>query len=126
MERQDVFGEIAALQPLQIWDGVVAWAVHGERVTFSLLELEPGAMVPEHSHENEQVGTLVSGSVTFRIGEEWRELDRGATWRIGANTPHELTTGREGAVVVEVFAPPRADWESLERLEPRRPPWPRP
>ncbi len=124
MEQRDVFGELAALQPLQVWDGVVAWAVHGEGVTLTLIELEPGAVIPEHRHENEQVGILVSGSLSFRIGDESRDVDPGATWRIGANTPHELTIGGEGAVVVEVFAPPRDDWESLERLEPRPPRWP--
>ena len=30
--------------------------------------------------------------------------------------PHEVHTGPEGAVVIDVFAPVRADWQALERL----------
>ena len=33
--------------------------------------------VPEHSHANEQVGILIEGSVTFRIGDETAEVEPG-------------------------------------------------
>jgi hypothetical protein len=38
--------------------------------------------------------------------------------------PHAVRAGADGAVVVEVFAPGRADWGALERLDPSRPAWP--
>jgi unsaturated pyranuronate lyase len=98
--------------------------VDGERVTFALIELEADSVVPEHAHENEQVGMLLHGSMRFRIGDEERELKPGATWRIRSNTPHQVHTGPDGATLVEVFAPGRADWATLERLAGRRPVWP--
>jgi unsaturated pyranuronate lyase len=118
------FADAEAIPPQRVWDGILSRAVHGQRATLSLLELEPGAVVPEHSHENEQLGILLEGSLTFRIGDETREVGPGGTWRIIGNVPHAVTTGPAGAVVVEVFSPPRSDWHALELLEPQPPRWP--
>src|SRR5215208_1559422 len=102
--------ELAAIGPQQIWDGVVARAIHGERLTMAVVELEPGRIVPQHQHENEQLGIVLSGSVTFRIGTEVRLLGPGGTWRIPSDTPHDVRVGPEGAVLIDVFAPIRSDW----------------
>lgn len=111
------------MSPQQIWDGVLGRSVHGERVTLGVIELDPGSVVPEHSHENEQLGVVLSGSLVFRVGDETRELGPGGTWRIPANTPHEVRTGPDGAAVIDVFAPTREDWKPLEHRE-RAPRWP--
>ena len=118
------FAAIAGLAPHCIWEGVIGRVVHGDRVTLSVVELDPDCVIPEHRHENEQVGVIALGSLTFRIGEEVRELTPGGTWRIPANVPHEVRTGLQGAVVLEVFSPPRDDWKALERQQPRPPRWP--
>ena len=83
--------------------------------------LEPNIEVPEHSHVNEQIGVLIRGSVTFRIGDEAKELQPGATWVIPADVPHSVDAGAGRRSIVELFAPPRADWAGLERLEPGAP-----
>jgi quercetin dioxygenase-like cupin family protein len=118
------FEDLRAMEPQGIWEGVLARTVHGERITMAVVELEPDSVVPEHSHENEQLGIVLQGSLTFRIADEARELGPGGMWRIPANTPHSVETGPEGAVVIDVFAPVRADWKDAERLEPRPPRWP--
>lgn len=116
--------EIAALEPFRVRDGVVARSVDGERVAFAVVELDPSAVVPEHSHGNEQLGLVLSGSVSFRVGDETRELAAGGTCRIPPNIPHEVHAGPDGAVVLDVFAPARDDWAALERLGERAPRWP--
>ena len=98
--------------------------MHGELVTVALIELDPGAVVPEHSHENEQIGFLVQGVLTFTIGGETGEIVPGGSWRILANVPHSVTVGPEGAVLVEVFAPPRHDWAAIPESEPGPGRWP--
>ena len=98
--------------------------VEGNLVTLAVIELQPNIAVPEHSHENEQIGVLARGSLRFRIGDDERALEPGATWCIPAHVPHEVTAGPEGAVAIEVFAPRRADWDALERPEPSPPSWP--
>jgi quercetin dioxygenase-like cupin family protein len=98
--------------------------VSGERLTLAIVELDPGAVVAEHAHENEQLGLVLHGSMAFRIGDERRDVGPGETWTIPANTPHEAVAGPDGAVVVDVFAPPRDDWAALEPLAERPPRWP--
>ncbi len=117
------FGQLPEIAAQDIWTGVAVRAVQGERLTLGIVELDSNAVVPEHAHENEQLGIVISGSVTFRVGEETRALEPGGTWCIPANAPHEVVAGPEGAVVIDVFAPPRDDWAAFEPQ--RRPPrWP--
>jgi quercetin dioxygenase-like cupin family protein len=115
--------ELAELDLQRIWDGVAARSVHGERLSLAVVELDPGSVVPEHSHDHEQLGIVLHGGLTFRVGGETRELRAGGTWRIPSNVPHEVHVGPEGAVVIDVFAPTRDDWRDRERLG-RAPRWP--
>jgi quercetin dioxygenase-like cupin family protein len=98
--------------------------VTGERMTLAVVDLEPNSTVPEHKHDNEQLGFVISGSITMRVDSEKRELHAGDTYTIPSNVPHEATAGGDGATVVDVFAPLRADWAALEREEPSRGRWP--
>jgi quercetin dioxygenase-like cupin family protein len=118
------FDDVGAIPVQRIWDGVSGRAVHGKQLTLGVVELAPDSVVPEHRHANEQLGMVIRGSVRFRVGDETRELGPGGTWCIPSDVPHEVWTGPEGAVVLDVFSPPRADWEALEREVPRPPLWP--
>jgi unsaturated pyranuronate lyase len=118
------FDDLRGLRVIQVWDTVVARAIHGDRQSLAVVELDPNAVVPEHRHENEQLGMVISGALTFRIADETRELGPGETWTIPSNVPHEVTAGPQGAVVIDVFAPVRADWEEREKSEPCQPRWP--
>ena len=118
------FDELDALPLQRIWERIAARSLHGERLTLSVVELDPGAVVAEHSHDNEQLGVVLSGSLVFRIGDEARELAAGALYRIPSNTPHEVEIGPEGAVVIDVFSPVRSEWQALEREGVRPPRWP--
>ena len=118
------FDELAGLRPLGIWDGVLARAIDGEEVTLAVVELDPGSVVAEHSHVNEQLGIVLHGSVTFRVRSEVRELGPGGTWLVPANAPHEVHAGPKGAVVIDAFGPPREDWAEIETQEPQAPRWP--
>jgi quercetin dioxygenase-like cupin family protein len=118
------FEELARMRPIPIWDGVIARTVEGEGCSFAVVELDPDSVVPEHSHPNEQLGLVIRGSISFRVADETRNLGPGETWRIAPDTPHEVRTGPEGAIVLDVFAPSREDWKTLERSAPQSPLWP--
>lgn len=118
------FDDLGDLEPQQLFTGLLARTVHGERITMAVVELDPGAELPEHRHENEQLGLVIRGSLSFRIGDEERELRPGGIWRIPPNVPHSATCGHEGAVVLDVFSPTRDDWKELEATAPREPLWP--
>ena len=112
------------LPPRAIWEGVVARAVEGELITLAIVELPPGGLVPEHKHENEQIGLVIEGSVTFRIADQQREFGPGGTWCVVGHTRHEVQAGAEGAVVVEAFSPVRSDWADADAAPDGLPRWP--
>jgi unsaturated pyranuronate lyase len=115
------------IPPIDVWgEAVRARSVSGERLTLALVELAPGAVVPEHRHEAEQMGMVVSGSVTFTVDGETRTLGPGGTWRIPSDRPHDVVTGPDGALVIDVFAPIRADWEAMPHVASRPVRWQRP
>ena len=118
------FQDLAAVPAQQLSPGYLARAIHGSRVTFAVVEIEPHAELPEHSHENEQLGIVLRGSVTFRVGSEEREVKAGSTWSIPSQTPHFVKGGAEGAVVLDVFAPAREEWKHLDAIAAARPAWP--
>lgn len=118
------FDHVHAIPPRTLAAGVDARPVNGERLTLAVAELEPGAVVDEHSHEHEQLGILLRGSIRFRVADEERELSPGATWCIPSNAPHRAEAGRDGATVIEVFSPPRSEWDTIHAGEPGPGRWP--
>lgn len=117
--------DIETLPVIDVWgDTVRARRVQGERMTLAVVELSPDSIVPGHRHENEQMGMVITGSVTFTIGDETRELGPGGTWRIPSDEPHQVSVGPAGATVIDIFAPIRADWDGLPSEPPSRPAWP--
>jgi quercetin dioxygenase-like cupin family protein len=118
------FDELSTLDLQRIWNGVHGRVVHGDQITLGVVELDPDSHVPEHRHENEQLGICLAGSLLFRVGDETRELAPGGTWLIPSNVPHEVHVGPKGAVVIDVFVPPRDDWREAERVDVRPLRWP--
>ena len=117
--------DIADSPLLEVWgEGVRARRVQGERITLAVVELAPNAMVPEHRHQAEQMGIVISGEVRFANDGERRTLGPGGTWRILSDRPHQVTAGPDGAVVIDVFTPVRADWDALPVVVGATPRWP--
>src|SRR6202171_4371166 len=104
------FESLRNIRPTVVREGITARAVEGERITMAVVDLEPNAMLPEHHHENEQLGFVISGFITMRIGGEKRELHAGDTYAIPSHGPPDAGGGPEGCTVTDVFAPVRADW----------------
>ena len=110
---------------LALWGETVRGRrIQGERLTLAVVELAPNAVVPEHRHEHEQLGMVITGELYFTLDGETRVLKSGGTWRILSNRPHQVTAGPNGAVVIDVFTPVRSDWDALPIIEDSTPPWP--
>lgn len=118
--------DLATVRPMDIWGPAVrARRIQGERITLAVVELAPNAVVPEHTHEAEQLGIVIEGSVSFTLDGETRELGPGGTWRILSMRPHTVQAGPNGATVLDVFNPPRDDWDAFELLDPQPTVWPK-
>ena len=117
--------DITDVPALDVWgETVQARVIVGRNASLAVVELEPNAVVPEHRHEHEQLGLCIRGSITFTIDGERRELGPGGTWRIPSDTPHQVSVGPAGAVVIDVFSPIRGDWDALPSHPPSPPAWP--
>jgi quercetin dioxygenase-like cupin family protein len=118
------FRSLTDIAPLPIWEGILARRVEGRQITFAIVELEPGARAARHQHPQEQLGLVLQGTIHFLIGTETRNLNAGDTYEIPSDVVHEATAGPDGAVVIDVFSPVRADWHALSAQPPRPPRWP--
>jgi unsaturated pyranuronate lyase len=55
----------------QLNDRIGRQMLNGDALTLARIILASGAVVPEHSHDNEQIATVVSGRLRFWLdGEE--------------------------------------------------------
>lgn len=77
---------------------------------FSLVTLEPNAVVPEHSHPHEQMGMMVSGTMEFSIAGETRTFSGDEIYLVPGGVPHRAVAGPDGAVALDVFSPPREEY----------------
>jgi quercetin dioxygenase-like cupin family protein len=98
-----------AIPAEQLNPNVVRRAVHTENLTIARLLISKDAVVPEHSHVNEQVATVERGALRFIIGGQELVVGAGQSVAIPSNVPHSVVA-LEDTVVVDVFSPRRDDW----------------
>jgi quercetin dioxygenase-like cupin family protein len=73
----------------------------------SFVKVEPGAKGTLHHHPEEQWGYVLSGGGKRFQGDEVWEFGPGDFWRTPGGVPHTVEGGPEGALILDVFAPPR-------------------
>ncbi|MCS7014956.1 MAG: cupin domain-containing protein [Gemmatales bacterium] len=95
----------------EIFPGVWISTWWGENVMCSLVEMRPGAVVARHEHPHEQIGLVLAGRALFRIGEVESELTAGDRYIIPSNVPHEVIASAEGLRALDVFCPPRREYQ---------------
>ena len=86
--------------------------ITGERMMLAHVYLKKGAIVPLHSHENEQLTYILEGALKFWIGSEAGEtlvVRAGEVLVIPSNVPHKAEAV-EDTLDVDIFCPPRQDW----------------
>jgi unsaturated pyranuronate lyase len=98
-----------SMPPEQLNPLIVRRAVHTENLTIARLQIAKDAVVPEHSHVNEQVATVERGALRFHIGGREVVLQAGQSLAIPSNVPHSVVA-LEDTTVVDIFSPRRDDW----------------
>jgi|SRR5579871_3737329 len=83
--------------------------ITADRVTVARFEMQKGGVVPTHSHENEQVTTVVSGALRFRFSDGEVVVRAGEVLQIPSWAEHAVDV-LEDTVAIDVFSPVRADW----------------
>jgi quercetin dioxygenase-like cupin family protein len=90
--------------------GAMARALFGERGMLNVVVLAAGAEVAPHSHPHEQLGLVMSGSMTMVVGGVQRECAPMDAYVVPGDVEHGGTAGPEGATVLDVFVPVREDY----------------
>ncbi len=93
-----------------IFPGVELRTFAGTTLMLSVVRLEPGSIVLDHSHSHEQMGILVEGRLEFTIGGVTRILVPGDMWRIPGGVVHRVKALDQPALALDVFHPIREDY----------------
>ncbi len=86
--------------------------ITGDRMMLAHVYLKKGAVVPQHSHENEQITYILEGGLRFWIGADESEVIdvlAGEVLHIPSHVPHKAEALQD-TLDVDVFSPPRQDW----------------
>ncbi len=86
--------------------------ITGDRVMLTHVYLKKGAIVPRHSHENEQITYILEGGLRFWIGEDELEVidvRAGDVLHIPSFVQHKAEALSD-TLDVDIFSPPRQDW----------------
>jgi quercetin dioxygenase-like cupin family protein len=95
----------------KLGEGLNANVFAGEQVMLSVVRIEPNSTGAIHSHPEEQWGVLLEGKCTrIQAGEE-AEATAGDFWQTPGGVPHGIRTGATGALVLDIFSPPRAEYK---------------
>ena len=105
-----VFFDNKTLAVKEALPGISLQEAHLENLMITMMELSPGAIIPEHAHPHEQISYCVSGSLTLTVEGETKTLGPGEGAAIAADAKHSALTGPEGAFFIDSWSPVRADY----------------
>ena len=83
--------------------------VVGTNLMIARLVLRKGAVVPLHSHHNEQLTYVLEGVLRFKIDGQEIDVKAGEVLCIPPHMPHEALA-LEDTLDIDIFDPPRQDW----------------
>jgi quercetin dioxygenase-like cupin family protein len=93
----------------QLSAGIARRVLHGDGLTVARIYLKKGAVVPLHSHVNEQLSCVVEGRLRFDFEASQQVVSAGEMMQISANEPHQVEA-LEDSVALDFFQPVREDW----------------
>jgi quercetin dioxygenase-like cupin family protein len=88
---------------------IIRKVVHSAHMTIARLQIQKDAVVPEHSHINEQIASVETGALQFHIGGVDKIVRAGESLVIPPNVPHGVVA-LEDTTVTDIFTPRREDW----------------
>lgn len=112
-QQQDNFFNIDAMDQgiaRDLTEGITTRIFAGRQAMVSIVRVEPGATGTIHSHPQEQWGMMLEGSAVRIQDGEHIEVGKGDFWITPGGVEHGIIGGPEGAVIMDVFSPPREEY----------------
>lgn len=106
------FVRFEGMRAFELAPGVAGRPLFGAGAMINLIEFEPGAVVPVHSHPHEQLGIVLRGVQILEIAGEDHPLGPMEGYVLPGGIEHGARCGPEGATVIDVFQPVREDYRA--------------
>ena len=74
-------------------------------ITTGVVYLEPGGLIPPHTHLVEEGMTLIEGTLKILVGTETTEVSAGTSWLAPANTVHGARNIGDGQATLIIAYP---------------------
>ncbi len=104
------FFNLKDIEQKEIVKGYKVKFVHSEKMTTAYWTVESGAVLPEHSHINEQVSNVTKGRFEFNLNGEIKILEPGDVVVIPSNIPHSGKALTD-CLIIDTFHPVREDYK---------------
>lgn len=102
--------QIKDIAAKQLMEGITGHYAHGEKITFGLVEIKEGTVMPTHRHVQEQITYLLHGELEMEIEGVVYSLTPGSYHVIPSNSWHGARA-ITACTVIDVFAPVREDYK---------------
>lgn len=110
------FIDVNELKSKELMPGFDGRMIHTDRLTIIYWDIAAGSILPEHSHEHEQITHILEGQFAFTIEGETQVIDAGKVAVIPSNARHwgkALTDCK----ALDVFQPVRRDYQQRMAAE---------
>ena len=91
--------------------GISIRSVYLDNVMLTHIEFEPGSIIPEHRHSNEQITLILEGKMDMAVGNEKKTVVKGDVIVIPANIEHSAKILDEFTIAVDAWSPAREDYK---------------
>ncbi len=90
--------------------GIRLRAVHLDKLTVTFVELDPGAVLPEHSHPHDQVSYIARGVLRLTVDGKSHDVGEGQVLTIPGGAPHSGEVIEGPVFAIDSFGPKRDDY----------------
>jgi quercetin dioxygenase-like cupin family protein len=107
VEHFSDFKTMAGISPLA---GFIFKEVHLDNVMLTWVEMEPGSILPEHSHPHEQISMVVRGALELTVDGATRVMKQGDVAVVPSGVKHSGRVLGEKTVAIDAWNPIREDY----------------
>ena len=101
---------ISNIKEKELFQGIRARFIHTQNNTIGYVELDKGAILPEHAHIHEQTTQIIEGELELTVDGKTEIFSPGMTITIPSNITHSAIA-LTNCKVTDVFYPVREDYK---------------
>jgi len=102
--------QISKIEQKELLPGIKARFVHTKNNSIGFIEIDQGAILPEHAHFHEQTTQVIEGKLELIIDGKINILESGMIVTIPSNISHSAKA-LTFCKVTDVFSPVREDYK---------------